>query len=100
MAAVLNPQLAAMLAALDGAAAGLANEFVAHVGSTMAMAATMPADWFPGVEVWTIHDDFQAYYEMFAIGELDKWYSAQVGRHGSTYTTHKPQCCTAFHRCM
>ena len=48
MAAVLNAQLTAMLTALDGAAAGLGNEFVAHVGSTMAMAAAMPADWFPG----------------------------------------------------
>ena len=47
MAAVLNAQLTAMLTALDGAAAGLGNEFVAHVGSTMAMAAAMPADWFP-----------------------------------------------------
>ena len=49
MAAVLNAQLTALLAvlhaALDGAAAGLGNEFVAHVGSTMAMAAAMPADW-------------------------------------------------------
>ena len=40
-----------------------------------------------GVEVLTIHDDFQAYYEMFAIGEFDKWYSAQIGRHGSTQAT-------------
>ena len=47
MAAVLNAQLTAMLTALDGATAGLGNEFVAHVGSTMAMAAAMPADWFP-----------------------------------------------------
>ena len=47
MAAVLNAQLTAMLTALDGAAAGLGNEFVAHVGSTMAMAAAMPTDWFP-----------------------------------------------------
>ena len=47
MAAVLNAQLTAMLTALDGVAAGLGNEFVAHVGSTMAMAAAMPADWFP-----------------------------------------------------
>ena len=47
MAAVLNAQLTTMLTALDGAATGLGNEFVAHVGSTMAMAAAMPADWFP-----------------------------------------------------
>ena len=40
-----------------------------------------------GVEVVTVHDDFQAYYEMFAIGELDQWYSAQIGRHGSTQAT-------------
>ena len=35
MAAALNPQLTAMLAALDAAQPGLGNEFVAHVGATM-----------------------------------------------------------------
>eukprot|EP01043_Picozoa_sp_COSAG02_P005613 COSAG02_NODE_153_length_33128_cov_10.471253_8_plen_128_part_00 len=30
-----------------------------------------------GVQVDTIHDDFSDYYEMFALGEFDKWYSAQ-----------------------
>ena len=27
-----------------------------------------------GCPVDTIHDDFSAYYEMFALGEFDKWY--------------------------
>ena len=47
MAAALNPQLTAMLAALDVVQPGLGNEFVAHVGTTMALAAAMPPDWFP-----------------------------------------------------
>ena len=45
--------------------------------------APATADWATtavlassGVEVVTDHDDFQEYYEMFAIGELDQWYSA------------------------
>ena len=46
-AAALNPQLTAMLAALDVVQPGLGNEFVAHVGTTMALAAAMPPDWFP-----------------------------------------------------
>ena len=45
MAAALNPQLTAMLAALDVVQPGLGNEFVAHVGTTMALAAAMPPDW-------------------------------------------------------
>ena len=28
-----------------------------------------------GCPVDTIHDDFSAYYEMFALGEFDKWYT-------------------------
>eukprot|EP01044_Picomonas_judraskeda_P006228 COSAG03_NODE_613_length_6714_cov_4.286168_2_plen_211_part_00 len=47
MAAALNPQLTATLAALDVVQPGLGNEFVAHVGTTMALAAAMPPDWFP-----------------------------------------------------
>jgi hypothetical protein len=35
------------LAALDGVQPGLGGEFVAHVGTTMALAAAMPQDWFP-----------------------------------------------------
>ena len=31
-----------------------------------------------GCPVDTIHDDFSAYYEMFALGEFDKWYSAMI----------------------
>ena len=41
-AAVLNPQLTAMLTALEGAQAGLGDQFVAHVGTTMALAWGMP----------------------------------------------------------
>ena len=47
MAAALNPQLTAMLAPLDVVQPRLGNEFVAHVGTTMALAAAMPPDWFP-----------------------------------------------------
>jgi hypothetical protein len=35
-----------------------------------------------GVQVDTIRDDFSDYYEMFALGEFDKWYSAQVVSSG------------------
>ena len=42
MAAVLNAQLTAMLTALDGVVVGLGNEFVAHVGSTMARTLLRP----------------------------------------------------------
>ena len=31
-----------------------------------------------GLEVITIHDDFASYYELFALGEFDKWYSGQI----------------------
>ena len=47
MAAALNPQLTAMLTALGGVQPGLGDEFMAHVGTTMALAAAMPPDWFP-----------------------------------------------------
>ena len=36
-----------MLTALEGAQAGLGDQFVAHVGTTMALASAMPPDWFP-----------------------------------------------------
>ena len=32
----------------------------------------------------TIHDDFSAYYEMFALGEFDKWYSAMIVSAGGS----------------
>ena len=36
-----------------------------------------------GCPVDSIHDDFSAYYEMFALGEFDKWYSAMItSEHG------------------
>ena len=37
-----------------------------------------------GVQVDTIHDDFSDYYEMFALGEFDKWYSAQIVSSGGS----------------
>ena len=43
----LNAQLTAMLTALEGAQAGLGDQFVAHVGTMMALASAMPPDWFP-----------------------------------------------------
>lgn len=44
---MLNPHSRAPLAALDVVQPGLGGEFVAHVGTTMALAAAMPQDWFP-----------------------------------------------------
>jgi len=37
-----------------------------------------------GVAVDTIHDDFESYYELFALGEFDKWYSAQIVSAGGS----------------
>jgi hypothetical protein len=58
MAAALNPQLTTMLAALDVVQPGLGNEFVAHVGTTMALAAAMPPDWFPKTERQRLDTEF------------------------------------------
>ena len=37
-----------------------------------------------GCPVDTVHDDFSAYYEMFALGEFDKWYSAMIVSAGGS----------------
>ena len=43
-----NPALTQLLAALNAAPhAGMGNDFFAHVGSSLALARSVPPEWFP-----------------------------------------------------
>jgi hypothetical protein len=69
-----------------------------------------------GVAVDTEHDDFDSYYELFALGEFDKWYSAQIVSAGGSDQgircefgiSHLPDAlnranfmmCDLVHRCL
>ena len=47
-----NPALTQLLAALNAAPhAGMGNDFFAHVGSSLALARSVPPEWFPRSEV-------------------------------------------------
>eukprot|EP01044_Picomonas_judraskeda_P005819 COSAG03_NODE_563_length_6926_cov_121.943899_3_plen_111_part_00 len=76
MAAALNPQLTAMLAALDVVQPGLGNEFVAHVGTTMALAAAMPPRLLEGPSPFGGFGDGPASWPDMHIDPDRSWFRA------------------------